>query len=323
MAARTEILSPVEEDYPSKPAIFLPDQADKITKTMTGVTIEEEWRAATATRVTHLPTIAYHIENATLLHGSIYARNLRYWIRGKKSGRVNHVRHLRTAAVASSAQGTRWFGHWLMDDCLTYELARGYENVICVYNHFSGQQAEYQTYFAQDWAEADCATIDCLTIFDDLGQNSSKRKRHAKLSAAIQQRFGTAKQLNVYLRRGKTGSSRLIANEDEIIESLVERGFVVADIETDNLERLLATLCNANLVVSVEGSHVSHCCYSFREQAKLLLLQPSDRFCMVGQSGWISSIGATQGFVVGKMTEDGYLFPIADILKTADLLMNH
>jgi hypothetical protein len=85
---------------------------------------------------------------------------------------------------------------------------------------------------------------------------------------------------------------------------------------------LLATLCNANLVVSVEGSHIAHCCYSFREQTKLLLLQPADRFCMIN-SGWIGNLGVTQGFVVGEPSEAGYLFPTADILKTADLLMNH
>ena len=83
--------------------------------------------------------------------------------------------------------------------------------------------------------------------------------------------------VNVYLRRGRSGRNRLITNENDIIEALVKRGFVVADIERDNLETLLGTLCNAETVVSLEGSHVAHCCFSLREL--LLYAQPADRFC--------------------------------------------
>jgi hypothetical protein len=319
-AVKLDILSPLEKDCPNKPAVFLPQQVDKITGVLIGSSIEQELRIATATRATHLPTIAYHIKNATLVGGSIYSGTLRHWIRGKKP-RANPARHLQTAAVASTPQGTRWFGHWLMDDCLTYEIARGYKNVVCVHNFFSDQQRMYQTYFDQDWTETESATIDHLIIFDDLGQNSYKRQRHAKLSKAVQQRFRAPKTSNVYLRRGQSGTSRPIANEDEIIENLLKHGFILADIENDDLESVLAKLCNADLVVSVEGSHVSHCCYSLQEKAKLLLLQPSDRFCMI-HSGWMGCIGARLGFVVGEQTEDGYLFPLVDILKTADLLMN-
>lgn len=319
IATKVEILSPEEKNFSCETAVFLANQPAKIKGTMiAGQTVSEALASATGTTVTHLPTLAYHIDDAILIDGAIYSGGVKYWIAHRKVP-AKPMLELHSAAVASTPQGARWFGHWLMDDCLTYEIARNFGNIICVHNQFSNQQEQYQTYFSQDWTEFGSARIKHLTIFEDYGHNSYKRERQHQLSQAIQKRFHSKKATRVYLRRGATGTPRPIANEPEIIETLSNHGFIVADIEHDSLDELLSALCSAEMVVSLEGSHVSHCCFSLRRHTKLLLLQPDDRFCMI-HNGWLGCIEAIQGFVVGAKTANGYFFPIRDILRTLDLM---
>jgi hypothetical protein len=319
IATKVEMLSPEERDCPCEPAVFLATQPAKITGAMiAGQTVSEALASATATTVTHLPTLAYQIDDAILIDGSIYSEGVKYWIAHRKDS-AKQILDLHSAAVASTPQGTRWFGHWLMDDCLTYEIARNFDNVICVNSQFSNQQKEYQTYFGQDWTDLGAVRVKHLTIFEDYGHNHYKRQRQGQLSQAIQKRFHSEKTTRIYLRRGVTGTPRPIANEQQIIETLAKHGFIVADIENDSLEELLSALCSAEIVVSIEGSHVSHCGFSLPRHAKLLLLQPDDRFCMI-HNGWLGCIDGIQGFVVGEKTVDGYFFPTSDILRTIDLM---
>jgi hypothetical protein len=322
IATKVEILSPEERDCSCEPAVFLATQPAKIKSAMIpGQTVSEALASATAATVTHLPTLAYQIDDAVLIDGAIYSERHKYWIAHRK-GSPKQVLDLHFAAVASTPQGARWFGHWLMDDCLTYEIARNFDNVICVNSQFSGQQKQYQAYFGQDWTELGSARIKHLTIFEDYGHNHYKRQRQRQLSHAIQQRFPFEKPTRVYLRRGATGTPRPIANEQQIIQTLTKHGFIVADIENDSLEELLSVLCSAEIVVSLEGSHVAHCCFSLPRNVKLLLLQPNDRFCMI-HNGWLGCIEAIQGFVVGEKTVSGYFFPTSDILKTIDLMYKY
>lgn len=318
-AREVEILWPAEEDYPCKPAVFLPDQPAKIKGThWSGSSIEDEMFVARTRVVTHQPTLAYHIEDAVLAGGVIYSGRLRYWV-AHKDDRVQAETGLESAALVSTPGGARYFGHWLMDDCLTYEIAKNSEKIICIYNAFSDQMKKYQTYFRQDWTEIGPARIKTLTIFDDVGHNQYKRERQARLSEAVQRQFRTNRPLHVYLRRGRSGRQRLVVNEEEIIEALIKRGFVVADVEHDSLEHLLSILSSAETVVTLEGSHVAHCCFTLPMGAKVLLLQPANRFCMI-HTGWLICIDATRGFVVGDEVDGGSFFPILDIFRTLDLM---
>jgi hypothetical protein len=83
---------------------------------------------------------------------------------------------------------------------------------------------------------------------------------------------------------------------------------------------LLAVLANAKIVVSMEGSHATHCAYSIPENSGLILLQPPDRFLSFHR-GWTGSAGVEFGFVVGSSSEGGYIFSPPEILHTVDLMM--
>jgi hypothetical protein len=114
----------------------------------------------------------------------------------------------------------------------------------------------------------------------------------------------------------------LIQNEDEIVEALVKRGFVIVDMELDALEHILATLADAKLCISIEGSHASHHTVVAPESSGLLDLQPPDRFT-ANHRGSCECLGMRYGFVVGSKGNAGYSFSVSEILRTADLMLRN
>ena len=140
----------------------------------------------------------------------------------------------------------------------------------------------------------------------------------SQIKAHFPEATGGAK---VYLRRGGTGVARKIQNEAEIVDALIKRGFKVIDLETDTLETILTTLVDAQIVVSIEGSHIAHCAFTIPGQSGLIVLQPPDRFVAVHR-GWAECMSVRFGFVVGDKGDNGaYCFSPSDILRTIDLML--
>ena len=267
-----------------------------------------------------MPTIS---KTAILLDGRIFAGRFKYPIAEASlftSSSEKPVR-IKTAALASSFLGTKYFGHWLTDDCTRYKLAENFGTPLCVRMPGYTHRQQYQTFFSQGWTPTDRAYIDHLVVFQDYSQNSSKRDRYKILRDQIKTRIpGRAANACVYLRRGQTGALRTIENEQEILDALTESGFIVLDIASDGLDHIIATLGGAKLVVSIEGSHVAHCTMTLPENSGMLILEPPDRFSGVhrAQAG---CLGVRFGFVVGTLSDNGYHFPPDDILRTIDLLL--
>ena len=330
IAYEQNILCP-EEKAAIPPAVFLPGQIervkDRIKNPWANTTSEVEIAEAISTTVTHAPTIAYHLNNAILFDGSIYAGSCRlpFYPKGDKSLSVSMMHaphHMDTGALASTYLGTRFFGHWLVDDCTKYLLAEAVAPTICTRRSAFSHQQKYQTYFGQDWTPIDRARIDHLIVFQDFSQNSHKRKRYRALRDRIKSHFpSNDRGACIYLRRGKSGVSRVIQNEDEIVDALVKRDFMVVDIESDNLDHIIGSLVKTKIVVSMEGGHIAHCTYTCPEHSALLVLQPPDQFTATYR-GWSACLGIGFGFVVGSIGDAGYYFPISEILVTIDLLLN-
>jgi Glycosyltransferase 61 len=327
IAHRQDVLCP-EENTIIRPAIFLPGQIDRVidykaTDPWSHPTKEIEIAEAISTTATHAPTVAYHIKDAVLFDGSIYAGRFRHSIADKSLfvSAVHEPYHIKTSALASSYFGTKYFGHWLRDDCTKYLLAEEFGLPLCLRAAAFGHQQKYQAYFSQDWTPIDRARIDHLVVFQDFSQNSLKRKRYRVLRERIKARFpGNIRRSHVYLRRGQTGALRIIQNEDEIIDALIKRGFVILDVASDSLDHIIGTLVNANIVVSLEGSHIAHCVFASPENSGLLVLQPPDRFAAMHR-GWSECLGIRFGFVVGAVGDVGYYFTVPEILRTIDLLL--
>lgn len=124
----------------------------------------------------------------------------------------------------------------------------------------------------------------------------------------------------VYLRRGNTGAARLIDNEASLIEALVGRGFEVLEIDA-GVDRISTSLLSAKLLVSIEGSHCSHAAVSMQPGSGIIMLQPPDRFTAF-HKGWADCRSVRFGFVVGLPRPAGSFFPIVDVLRTIDLMLD-
>ena len=314
-----EILCP-DEETSLPPAIMLPGQLEKVTGAPDESTVAYEIDFVTRPRAVHVATIAYHIKKATLFNGSMYAGTWRLSILEDVRNTQPAI-HIAKAGLASSAVGNVYFGHWLKDDCTAHIVAQNYGQALCVHHDRFPHRSTYASWYGQDWRSVGNAHIDHLVVFQDFGQNSYKAARFRKLRSMLRARFpfsGSSKF--VYLRRGETGVDRLVDNEEEIQDALVKMGFVVLDVAKDTLERIVSGLLNAKLVVSVEGSHVSHCTATLPENSGIILLQPANRLATIHR-GWADNLSVHYGLVVGKQTNRGHHFEKNEIMKTVDLML--
>lgn len=311
------------EDAELSPSIFLDGQIEKVSGAPVETSVEAELDHALRRTVKHAPTMAYHIREAVLLDGSLYAGRMKHVIGRKSAAASKKLSHLDVAAVCSSGAGSTYFGHWLADDVLTYMLAERYgKPVCCAPNSPFGDRPLYERIFGQDWTATDRARIAHLVLFQDFAQTSLKGQRQRELRSRLLREFPPSSRSHlIYLRRGNTGVSRSVANEAEIIDELSRRGFIILDIQTDSLDRILSHLVSARIVVSMEGSQTYHGVYSLPPESGLLLLQPPGRFTST-QRGWSGNIGVRFGFVVGDARENATHFSVTDILKTLDLFFN-
>lgn len=316
-----EILAPAAHET-LRPSVFLAGQLDRITGTRTHYSVESAIRAAVATNITHPATVAYHFERALLVDGVIHLGRHRHRLadRAPAAG-WGEAKHLTDAALASSAMGTRYFGHWLRDDCARYLLAEAAGASLCTCRPDFRHGADYEAAFGQDWTPIDRGWIDHLVIFNDYAQNALKRARYDVLRARLRARYGAgAGRRWVYLRRGASGEPRAIENEDGLTTALSRRGFEAIDIEQAGVAELAAALMDAEAVISMEGSHLAHCAFACPESCALLVLQPADRFSP-NHRGWAQCLGMGFGFVVGPRGAGGYRFDPGEIFRTLDRML--
>ncbi len=209
IAHRTEILCPAKTTN-RRPSIFLPGQLDKITTFESSdpfamSTSDSEIASAVCTTFTSAPTIAYHIKNAILINGSVYVDHFRHPLIADKSllgPGARECHHFNSRALASTLLGSKYFFHWLADDCTKHLLAEEFTVPLCLRTPAYGHKQKYQEYFGQQPVPTDRARIDKLILFQDFSQNSSKRKRYHVLRDRIKSRFPTnSTNAYVYLRR--------------------------------------------------------------------------------------------------------------------------
>jgi hypothetical protein len=322
VAFREEILC-TEETTRTRPAVYLPGQLDRILDGTGHQPVANEIASMIATTYTHAPTIAYHVKDAIISRGSVYSGNLRHFISSGSNLSANcEIRHLMQAGLASTTVGARYFGHWLIDDCVQFLLANQTGAPICMSSADFKHKKQYADYFAQDWAPSDSAIVDDLVLYQDFAQNSLKRRRYSELSSLISRILPPREEPDhlVYLKRGRTGVLRAIENEEALVDELVKHGFKIVDVADDNVHDILSRLSKAKLVVSIEGSQIAHCTYALSRNSCLLVLEPPDHFTAIHRH-WTECVGIHFGFVVGKKGSGGYRFSSSEILSTSDNLL--
>jgi capsular polysaccharide biosynthesis protein len=178
------------------------------------------------------------------------------------------------ASLVSGVAGSTWFGHWLEDEVPMHMLATAYAPPVA---HVRPSYEHEQPYLDLLGLEAPMrvgtAHISRLTIVDEFAQNPHKARRYWRVRERIAQ-GRTRNGRRVFLNRGRSGALRAISNEAPLLDRFRKEGYTVLDLTGASLEQILNVLAGANLVVSVEGSHLAHALYAMARFGTMVIVNP-------------------------------------------------
>lgn len=315
------------ETLTGNPCIALPGQYERIEAGAFGIDVAKEVAQLQGAPRKIGPTLRYTFHDVMISDATIYGRGRKKMFNLQapppRSGSGPGGRRWEEygeAAVRSSYIGCHFFGHWLRDDSATHLLASEYGTPISMPTPSWPDQAGYLAVFGQSSLMPRRARVRRLILFEDITQNAHKAARFRRLRALVARgRAAPAGDRFVYLARGSGGKQRLLVNESEITEALERRGVAIVQAEALGVEELLAALFGARLVISVEGSQLSHALYTLRDAGGVLAIQPPNRF-FNSHMDWARALGMRYGVVVGERREGGFHVPVSDLLRTIDLM---
>lgn len=311
------------------PACFLPNQLDRVTR----------WEFATehpslamngGNEVIHRATRGFLLKDVWLLDGALYKNDARLWLQ-PRSGRFPPIRvetEIERGALFCSALGNRYFGSWLIEDCVTYPLA-SHEGIPvttakAVKLNPAGQPVLTHAQYYEDWlgmqpTRLHNAFFRELVVFDDVGQNRSKHLRFRSMHERLISHVKVTPHPGVFILRGNTGDLRVLHNELELAEHLrKQRGFRILDITKADVPTIMETCAGAQIVAGVEGSQLVHGLLALRPGGSLLTLQLPDRFVQIFKD-MTDRDSQQYGFVVVHPEDKGYRVDIEEVDRTLDL----
>jgi Glycosyltransferase 61 len=315
------------EDEAMRPAIYAPGEIDRITGVHEfSAGLEDEIHLATRDSVHHTETVAYRLRNICLMDGQLCNyrsyRQLRFGRLGVTPPRwLEEITE--TAALASTAAGNDYFAHFLLDDIPTALLGQQFGLAV-----FGGARRprtahmlDYLKLLDAPYQEVKHAWFRDLWIFKDYPQTSHRRVRLQQLRSTLSERFRPGgDSAPTYIRRGNSGSKRMLANEAEIEALLAARGFNIIDPEALTAAQICAALNGSPLVVGVEGSQLVHGILNLRSGGTLLCIQPASRFNAVYR-GFTNTLDLNWGFVVADGTTDSFRIPTERLLTAVELTL--
>ncbi len=269
------------------------------------------------------PTTGHLLRDVDIVAGHFYCGGLD-WLAGSVAApwRLPPLKReppLARAMLETSGSGAAFFGCLLLDDFPMALMAENPADTIAMMSNPSGHEAQYRELMGLlPRRVIQQGHVQEMTMFIDPAYNASKTARYRQLRTNLRQRVGeSACTGRVYISRGLAGARRVLSNEAELEGILRQRGFTVIDpMKTSALEVARHSL-DARLVVSIEGSQVSHAIFSMADDAALVLLQPPDRFGMQYKE-FTDAMGMRFGFVVCDPVDDGFKVDIDELLRLLD-----
>jgi hypothetical protein len=319
VAVKSWTIAPSEHAI-APPAYFLPGQLERVT----GWTFADEHprREMAGGPGTHGATKGFLLKDVWLLDGTLYKNSARSWLapRTSRLPRIHAKQEVDRGAIFCTAMGIKYFGQWLMDDCVTYPLACAEGVAATLERHPDIHTTGYEQWLGMDPVRLTDAFFRELIIFEDVGQNRHKHRRFRAMHEKLLSRVKETPHPGVFIVRGATGERRLLENEMEIAERLRHsRGFRILDPTTADVPTIVATCAGARTVVGVEGSGLIHGILALRPGGSVLTLQPPNRFVRVYKH-LTDRDHQHFGFVVGYPTPAGFHVDSSEVERTLDLL---
>lgn len=303
--------------------IWLPDQIEHIARTEFGalsdIVAQMKGDPAEATPA----TMGYRLRDVDFVDGVLYARGAELHMRERKHSGLTYPRppHSLSGAMYESWIGNRWFGNWLLNDCLAYHLAESAGQPVTSAPARGGHIARYEELLDMTPERIGDAHFDELIMFDDLHNNSHRQARAQQNRASIMAGRDLSPALpGVFIYRGASGDARILENETEIAEKLeAEYGFRTLYIDRHDADQIAEAVGATDLVVGVEGSQLAHGVIGMAPGGTVLTLQPADR---VTTSLKLLTDCWQQHYamVVGDGTAEGYRVEWDQIRRTMELI---
>jgi len=318
LAVKSWEIAPAETTM-TPSAWYLPGQLERVT----GWAFADEHprREMEGTAVTHAATRAYLLENVWLLDGALYKDDGYSWLTPRSSV-VPPLRadlDIQRAAIFCTAMGNKYFGQWLMDDCVTYPLAEAEGTPVMTDQAVNDHTPMYEDWLGMKPLRLHNAFFHELVIFDDFGQNKHKHHRFRTMSDKLRSHVAVKTHPGIFILRGSSGSRRILRNEQEIAERLRNRrGFRIIDPGRSDLPTIAAACAGARTVVGVEGSGLIHGVLLLQHGDSILTLQPPNRFVTVFKH-LADRDGQHFGFVVGRPEGSGFVIDPEEVERTLDL----
>lgn len=302
------------------PAYFLPDQIERITG----------WRFANehprrvvegGITIDHGSTRGFLLKDVWLIDGAFYKDDAHSWMspRSSRLPRIHIDNEIDRGAVYCTAGGNKWFGSWLMDDCVTYPLACAEGIPVTTKKETNLHAPGYENWLNMKPARVNNTFFRELVIFGDLNNNQHKHQRFRTLKERLLSHVNVSAHPGVFLLRGASGDPRLLQNEMELAEYLRDRrGFRILDTTKIAVPDIVAACAGARTVVGVEGSQLIHGVILLQPGCSILTLQPPDRF--VSSYKHVADREQNHfGFVVGKAKGEAFYIDPVEVERTLDL----
>jgi capsular polysaccharide biosynthesis protein len=218
-----------------------------------------------------------------------------------------------------------WFGAYLLDDFPMEMLAPNETRISLEVLAYRDELAYRQLLeLVPQPPRIRRGHISQMVYYEDPGINAHKADRYRTLRARIRERkrvsTSSAHGPLIYLKRGRTGDPRMLRNEDEVENLLMRIGFEIVDPSILSVDEIVRRTMDARCVVSVEGSHKSHCIYTLADSGALVVLQPPDRFALPYKD-FTDALGMRCGFVVGVQCEGGFRVVLEELERVLNVVL--
>jgi hypothetical protein len=319
LARRSWVIAAAESRAAQR-AFFLPDQLERVTGW--AFCNEHPGREMMGGFETlHTPTRCFELNDVLLIDGALYKGDAWHFLhpQGGRLPRVRVGQEIDRAAIFCTPGGNKYFGQWLMDDCVTYPLAQAEGLPVTTARPAPPHEPAYEAWLGMAPKRIASAFFRRLLLFDDVGQNRDKHARFRSLNERLLSRVQASPHPGVFILRGQTGERRVLRNEQELAEALRERrGFRILDPKKADVPAIVAACAGARTVIGVEGSGLMHGVLALAPGGAVLTLQPPNRFVPLYKH-LTDRDHQHFGFVVGVPEDGDFRVELDEVERTLDL----
>ncbi|WP_341209391.1 glycosyltransferase family 61 protein [uncultured Sphingomonas sp.] len=307
------------------PALFLPDELDRIVAHYPGVAPKDDLDRLLHTSRIEPATTAQVVPDVIVADGTLLRHGGVQVIRpgpGKRKMLRGHFATLPEAMLCADYVIDRYFGHWVADGWSREQLAIERAMVPMVLDPARfGHSEGYRALFDLPARSIADTRVRRLWLIDDRGYNPARMERfrrvRARLRAAVAGRGGGDK---VFIRRGAQAAGRNLCNEAEVIAALSARGFTIIAPDTLPVAQIAGALRDARIVVGVEGSALAHANAVLDPGACVFAIQSPASFNTIHRLA-TADVGLRFAFSVGDVaTGDDFTMPVARLLRAIDMV---